>query len=408
MRCRFAAVAGCSAEHGRQDIERFAVAGVADRVDRDLEAGLHRCRVQFLVETVIVAAHAAVTRLVGVVVEQARAAGTQRAVVVGLDRARDQHAVAVGIGTFLEPLANQVLVAQRQHRVDPDRQAAVRFELFENAHLPGVEPGVVDGRVAVGGHALQAEQDLLRQRFRRWRGHGGAQHLHGLVEEQPGRLTVGADAHLPADRHGRFGRDAGLIECHLVTPAGKTVQAVHEDRVVRDLRRQQRLVRVAVGPGALVPAAADDPFALRYRLCALDDQVHGLFLGCDADQVHLVQQRSQPEDVRVRIDETRDHRGAAEIDDPRRIALELHGIDIAADEQYLAAPDCDGLRVGMPAGRIARRTGRGGAVRARFFPVQCVDAAVDEYQAGIARFDRLGGFVVGTAGYKAQHNKGLE
>ena len=197
MRCRFAAVAGCSPEDGLQDIERFAVAGVADRVDRDLEAGLHRCRVQFLVETVIVAAHAAVTRLVGVVVQQARAAGTERAVVVRLDRARDQHAVAVGIGTFFEPLANQVLVAQRQHRVDPDRQAAVRFELFENAHLPVIEPRVVDRRIAVGGHALQAEQDLLRQRLGRRLGHGGTQHLHGLVEEQPGRLTVGADAASP-------------------------------------------------------------------------------------------------------------------------------------------------------------------------------------------------------------------
>ena len=185
------------------------------------------------------------------------------------------------------------------------------------------------------------------------------------------------------------------------------MQAVHEDRVVGDSCGQQGLVRVAVRPGAFVPAAADDPLAFRHRLCALDDHLDRLFLGRDADQVDLVQQRPEPEDVRMRVHQSGDDGGAREVDDPGGFSLEFHRLDIAAGEQDIAVPDGDGLRIRVPAGGVARCTRRGGTVRARFFPVQRVDAAVDEDEVGEARLDGGCGFVVGARGYQQQQQNSL-
>ncbi len=250
---------------------------------------------------------------------------------------------------------------------------------------------------------------MLRERFGRRLGYGRTEHLHGLVEEQAGRLAVFAQAHLATDRHGRFRRDAGLVERHLVTPAGKAVQAVHEDRVIGDFLCQQCLVRVAICPGAFVPAAADDPLAFRHGLRAFDDQCDRFFLGLDADEVDLVQQRPESEDMRMRIDEAREHGGAGEIDDPGRISLELHCVGAAAHEQDLAVPDCDGLRIRVPAGRILRRPGAGVAVRARFFPVERVNAGIDQNKAGVSRRGNLDGDrVLRAAGCQPQDCQRLE
>ena len=61
-------------ENPLEDIERLAVAGVTDRVDRHLKALLHRRRHQFLIEAVARSADAAMTGHVRVVVEHTRAA----------------------------------------------------------------------------------------------------------------------------------------------------------------------------------------------------------------------------------------------------------------------------------------------------------------------------------------------
>src|SRR5262245_39951849 len=76
--------------HGLDEVQRLAVPGVPDRVDRNLEAGLHEIRDQRSVEAVLSAADAAMSRTVGVVLEEPRPAGAERAIVEGLDRADDE------------------------------------------------------------------------------------------------------------------------------------------------------------------------------------------------------------------------------------------------------------------------------------------------------------------------------
>ena len=351
-------------------------------MNRNLEAGFHGLCVEHDVEAVVVAADAAVTRLVRIVVQEARASRPQRAVVIGFDGSCDQHAVAIGVRALCDPLAHQVLVAQRQHGVNADGEFAVCFEFLEHLHLARIQTGLVDSGVTVRRHAVEPEQDLFGQRLRRWLRHGRAQHVDGLVQEQAGRFAVFSHAHLSADRHRRVRADAGPIERHLVTPAGKAVQAVHQDRVIGDFLCQQGLVGIPVRPRAFVPAAAHDPLALRHGFRAFDDHLDGGFLGVDTDQVDLVEQRPEPEDVRVRIDQSRDYRGTSEVDDPGRVALELHCVDAAADEQDLAVPDRDSLGIGIPAGRVPGRLRAGGAVGTGLFPVECVHAAIHQYQAG--------------------------
>ena len=187
------------------------------------------------------------------------------------------------------------------------------------------------------------------------------------------------------------------------------MQAVHEHRVVGHPCRQQRLVRIPVCPGAFVPAAADDPLALRHGLRALDDQFDRLFLRVDADEIYLVEQSAQAEDVRVRIDQSRNDRRAGQIDNPGLVSGELHRLDAAADEQDIAVPDRNGLGIRVPATSITRGTRCSGTVGTRLLPIERVHPAVDEYQAGIPQHDGFDGFrrFFGTTACQAQQQEGL-
>ena len=79
----------------------------------------------------------------------------------------------------------------------------------------------------------------------------------------PGAVTR-LDLHTEARKYVNDGIrvDSGNIQCFLVSPACKTVQAVEEYRMIWHRLGQQYLVRIPIGPGALIPAATDYPLAL--------------------------------------------------------------------------------------------------------------------------------------------------
>ena len=112
IRCRLSAVEGSSLKTLSRMSRASAIAGIADCMNCDLKTRLHCGRIQILVKAVAVPADAAMTWLVGIVIQQSCTARTQRTVVIGLDGARHQHAVGIRIGTFCKPLADKVLVAQ--------------------------------------------------------------------------------------------------------------------------------------------------------------------------------------------------------------------------------------------------------------------------------------------------------
>jgi hypothetical protein len=68
-----------------------------------------------------------------------------------------------------------------------------------------------------------------------------------------------------------------------------------------------------VGPRALVPAPPDDPFAFRDFRCECDDALHRLLLGLNIDEINPTLFFAKPDDVRVRINQTRNHRRALQI-----------------------------------------------------------------------------------------------
>src|SRR5690606_16569412 len=122
----------------------------------------------------------------------------------------------------------------------------------------------------------------------RWRD-SVADQWHGSVEEHPVWFTVGGPPDLTADRRLGFGRDARLIQRHLVRPAGEAVQAGQEHRVIRHRLGQQGLVRIAIGPGALVPAATHDPVALWHIPGPFRDPCYRFFFRFDVHQVDKVE-----------------------------------------------------------------------------------------------------------------------
>src|SRR5262245_45750224 len=68
-----------------------------------------------------------------------------------------------------------------------------------------------------------------------------------------------------------------------------------------------------VGPRAVVPASPDYPFAFRDISRECDDARHRLFFGLNAGEIDATLFFAEPDDVRVRINQTRNHRRAMQI-----------------------------------------------------------------------------------------------
>ena len=76
---------------------------------------------------------------------------------------------------------------------------------------------------------------------------------------------------------------------------------------------QQLHSRIVVGPRAFIPASPDDPFAFRDFSGEGDDARNGFFFGLNVCEINAALFFTKPGDVRVRINQTRNHRRALQI-----------------------------------------------------------------------------------------------
>jgi hypothetical protein len=155
--------------------------------------------------------------------------------------------------------------------------------------------------------------------------------------------------------------------------------------MVRHPLAQKLLRRVAVGPGALVPAAPADPLALGNTLREGGHPLDRFALGADADEIDLALRLSQTHDVGVRVDEAGQDGSPAEIDQPRLLSTVRPRVPSGPHEDDAIAPNRDRLGVGPRAGGRARCVRRGRAVGRGVVPGEGVDTAVHEQELGRGR-----------------------
>src|SRR5262245_4259926 len=109
--------------------------------------------------------------------------------------------------------------------------------------------------------------------------------------------------------------------------------------------------RIAVGPRALVPASPEDPFAFRDLSGECDDAIHGFFLGLNADEIDAALFFAEPGYVRVRIDQTRNHRRALQINHTSLRAAIFFGFARTPDKNDPRPPHGDSFGVRLPDSR---------------------------------------------------------
>ena len=221
-----------------------------------------------------------------------------------------------------EVRARERFVGPRQHDVVAQRVAARGGELAVR-----VDPGLRDARLADRGEPppvtfrqrREARAHELRVRRRRDR---AEDQVDRVVDEDAGRRTVRVAQDAPARGIGDRCADARGLHRLRVREHGVAVDAVQHDGAIGD-RGAERIVRRErlAGPEVLVPAVADDPRVgrrARERDRAADDLLEGRGVG----EIGFVQRGTDRQKVEVRVDEPREHGGAAGIEHARRRAAE--------------------------------------------------------------------------------------
>ena len=387
---------GIGLELRLKEIEHFAVARIADGMDPQLKSGLHRRLGQITVKAITATADPAVARLVGIVVQQPRPARSQRAIVVSLDRARDEHGATVPVRPPGDPLPHQRRIAQREQGVDPDRQALLVFQLLECGHRLGTHTGLVHRNIAVAGHLREALERMARDHRLRHGRHRRFDHHRRAVQEQAIRLPIRAKPHLAPDRNRAGLGDLAGIERGLVGPDGKTVQAAQHHRMIGHCCAQLLLVWIAVGPGTFVPPGTEDPFALGDGLRPFGHLCDRLRFGGNIGQVDRFQLGPQFDEMGMRIDQPGDHGRAVQVDHFGSLAAQRQRPLVAADIDDLSAADRHRCGIGVPRAFCGGRIGRRLAIERGLAPAQRIDTGVGQDQIRTA--GRGLGRCLGTGG----------
>ena len=103
--------------HRVDEVQGGAISRVADGMNAHLKSSAHDVGHQPLIETIAAAAYAAMSRTVGVIREQLRAARAKGAIVVRLHRAHGKQAVRRGERTACDPATNQCGITGTEHGV---------------------------------------------------------------------------------------------------------------------------------------------------------------------------------------------------------------------------------------------------------------------------------------------------
>ena len=134
-------------------------------------------------------------------------------------------------------------------------------------------------------------------------------------------------------------------------------------------RGEQTLVRVAIGPRALIPAIAQNPRALGCGGRARDNAVHRLGLGGHTGEIHAVERLPEFSDVRVRVNEPREQHVTGKVHGARVGPHERQRAGVAAHEDDATVAHRHRRGVVPPAfHRVVRRVRRRPSFDRRFRP----------------------------------------
>ena len=225
-------------------------------------------------------------------------------------------------------------------RVDPCRQ-----------RVPGPR-ALQRGQIAPASHHVdrchpesRCVAERHRQRVIRLGGgrcrNGAPDRARRVVLEDPRRLPGRGVAHdLAAGRGARGARDAGEPEREGVRDAHVTVEAAHEDRVVRRDGVDPLPPREGrAGPALVVPVPTGDPSPFRQPPGELGDPTRELRRTVRVPQVHRHHLETAIHEVGVGVPEARQHAAAPAVEharggpaEPVHVPLRAHGDDrVAAD-----------------------------------------------------------------------------
>ncbi len=131
------------------------------------------------------------------------------------------------------------------------------------------------------------------------------------------------------------------LQCEGVRERSVAVDAAQKHRMVRH-RRVERFLRWELlhRPVVLIPAAADDPLALRRARRALFHARDHFFVRSRVDELHDVERNAEAVEMTVRIGESGDDRGVEERDRVRDRMCPLH-VGERADFANHAVRDVD-------------------------------------------------------------------
>ena len=114
---------------------------------------------------------------IGIILEQLRAARSERAVVERLHRSHAQRALrtAIRLRRARRPFLHHRFVALRQHGVDANRQLTLCVERLERVHQIAIGAGFVDRHEPAARHLGESVADALLELSRGGRRNGAGE-----------------------------------------------------------------------------------------------------------------------------------------------------------------------------------------------------------------------------------------
>ena len=288
-------------------------------------------------------------RVSGIVVvrlEKGRPPRTQGAVEVELDAADGQKvAPAVVFDPVTPEKIGQVRSDRKvhlfaEHGVDPERQAVLVDQAFVKRESPGPDARFVNAGEARIEAGFDGQKKLFPEPLIRIRRNEVLDKIHSPVDENSGRLAPGLADDDATRRIGSRVIDPGDLLRLAVGERGVAVDPNEKDGVIRRYGAQFVMNgKGSVGPGVLIPATADDPFAGGGGADTSGDEVDDLIEALRSRDVERGQRVAQAVKMGVSIDKPRQNKMPLKIENGRCLADPGRDLLAGADGGDAVAPD---------------------------------------------------------------------
>jgi hypothetical protein len=150
--------------------------------------------------------------------------------------------------------------------------------------------------------------------------------------------------------------------------------------------REERHVRVPVGPRPFVPSVPDDPGTSRKVRGSGHYSLDGLRLGVHSRQIDAGQYLPQLDYMGVGLHQPWHHHGPAQVHHSCRRSPEIRGAIVRSNEDYSVTDDGDRLRIRAPTMVCGvGRVGGGSAPKIGIAPREAIHSAVQQEKIGRRR-----------------------